>query len=92
MKKQIEEIPPPAVHCPLVYVIILNYNGMRWVRGCFEALRSTQYENFKLLFVDNNSSGGSVEFVKAHFPDVEIVVNTTIWVSVRETTWVRASH
>lgn len=75
MKRPNEEIPPKSKPCPLVYVIILNYNGMRWVQGCFEALNSTKYNNFKLLLVDNNSSDGSVECVRANFPDVEIVVN-----------------
>lgn len=60
---------------PLVYIVILNYNGMRWVQPCFETLRDTRYRNFRILFVDNNSSDASVAFVRAHFPEVEIVLN-----------------
>jgi len=60
---------------PLVYVIILNYNGKDWLKPCLESLLSTNYGNFKVILVDNASIDGSVELVKNLFPQVEIIIN-----------------
>ena len=59
---------------PLVYVIVVTYNGKVFLEECFRTLREkTAYPNYKLLLVDNGSSDGSGEYVKEHFPDVEIM-------------------
>lgn len=60
---------------PLVYVIILNFNGSRWLPPCLQSLRATEYANFKAVLVDNASSDDSVELVRSQFPEVEIIVN-----------------
>ncbi len=61
---------------PLVYVIILNFNGSRWLQPCLQSLRATEYANFKTVLVDNASSDDSVELVRGQFPEVEIIVNS----------------
>ncbi len=61
---------------PLVYVIILNFNGSRWLQPCLQSLRTTEYTNFKTVLVDNASSDDSVELVRGQFPEVEIIVNS----------------
>ena len=48
-----------------VTVIIPNYNGMKFLEPCFEALKAQTYRNFKILVVDNGSSDGSKEWLKA---------------------------
>ncbi len=60
---------------PLVYVIVLNYNGRRWVENCFESLLETRYERFRVLLVDNRSTDGSVELVRSRFPQAGIIEN-----------------
>lgn len=60
---------------PLVYVIVLNYNGRRWLEACFEALLATEYPNFRPVLVDNASCDGSVELVRERFPQVEVIIN-----------------
>jgi len=56
---------------PPVSVIILNYNGLRYLRGRLsDSLRSvlnSNYFDFEVLFVDNGSSDDSVEFVNREF-------------------------
>ncbi len=61
---------------PLVYIIILNFNGSRWLQPCLQSLRMTEYTNFKTVLVDNASSDDSVELVRGQFPEVEIIVNS----------------
>lgn len=60
---------------PLVYVIVLNYNGARWLPDCFAALRATTYANVRFLLVDNGSQDDSVARVREQFPQVEIIEN-----------------
>src|SRR5262249_23825546 len=60
---------------PLVYVIVLNYNGRRWIEPCVNALLSTSYKNFRVVVVDNASGDGSFETVRRKYPQVEVIVN-----------------
>ena len=63
---------PPA---PLVYCVVLNYNGLDLNDICISSLLETNYPNYKILFVDNGSSDESVERVRNQFPSVEILEN-----------------
>lgn len=61
---------------PLVYVIILNFNGSRWLQSCLQSLCATEYANFKTVLVDNASTDDSVELVRQHFPEIELIANS----------------
>ena len=60
---------------PLVFVIVLNFNGLDVNDTCITSLLASEYPNFKILFVDNGSSDGSVEHVRLQYPTVEILEN-----------------
>src|SRR5262245_7828993 len=60
---------------PLVYIIVLNYNGLRWLGACFDALLATDYPNFRIILVDNASNDGSFQTVRDRYPQVEVIVN-----------------
>ena len=60
------------MHLPAVYIIVLNFNGSRWLKGCFEALRGTGYANLKVLLVDNASTDDSLKIMEDHFPEFEV--------------------
>lgn len=65
---------------PTVSVIVLNYNGKRFLQGCFNSLVETlnyPKERLQLIMVDNGSSDGSAEYMEANFPGVEIIRNST---------------
>lgn len=47
-----------------VTVIIPNYNGMKYMPGCMEALRNQTCQDFSVLVVDNGSRDGSAEWLK----------------------------
>ncbi len=64
------------MNSPLVYVIVLNFNGSRWLTACLESLRATEYANFKTLLVDNASTDDGVELVRKNFPEVELIINS----------------
>jgi len=60
---------------PLVYVIVLNYNGRRWIEACIGALLKTRYKNFRIIVMDNASGDGSVEIVRSRYPQAQVMVN-----------------
>ncbi len=63
---------------PKVSVIVLNYNGANYVKGCLESLLRNSYGNFEVLFIDNNSPDKSVNIAKNLFqnePRIKIVEN-----------------
>lgn len=62
---------------PLVYIIILSWNGRKDTLECLSSLRRISYPHARLLLVDNASTDGTVEAVRQQFPSVEIIVNET---------------
>lgn len=56
-----------------VYVIVLNWNGKDDTLECLRSLRSTNYDNYQIVLVDNGSEDDSVKAVRESFPEVEIV-------------------
>ncbi len=60
----------------LVSIIIVNWNGLRWLPECFSSLYAQEYKNFEIIFVDNASHDESVVWVKKHFPKTRIIINS----------------
>lgn len=60
---------------PLVYVIIVNWNGLEHLPECLGSLRALDYPNFKTVVVDNRSQDGSQELVRTTYPEVELLEN-----------------
>jgi GT2 family glycosyltransferase len=46
-----------------ISVVVLNYNGIRWLSRCYESLeRQTIFKEIEVILTDNNSSDESVQF------------------------------
>lgn len=58
---------------PLVSIIIPNYNGKIHLDECLNSLQRIESEDYEIVFVDNASDDGSVEFVKDNFPEIKIL-------------------
>jgi GT2 family glycosyltransferase len=52
---------------PLVSIIIVNYNGKRFLKECLSTVLESKYPNFEVIFVDNGSSDKSLDFVSSEF-------------------------
>lgn len=61
------------VDVPLVSVIIPNWNGMKYLPGCLDALRGQTFRDFEVLLIDNGSTDGSAEFVSEKYPETRII-------------------
>jgi hypothetical protein len=59
---------------PKVCIIILNWNGKELLKRCLNSLfKLTNYQNYKVIIVDNGSTDGSVEYVKKNFPKADVL-------------------
>ncbi len=58
---------------PLVYVIVLNYNGRAHLEYCLPSIFESTYPNFRILLVDNASTDDSLEFSRKLFPQMEVL-------------------
>jgi len=59
-------------------IVILNYNGLEHLEACLSsALRAASRPStpWAVVLVDNVSTDGSVDYVRQHFPEVEVVVS-----------------
>lgn len=58
---------------PSVSIVIINYNGLRWLDNCLHAVFSQDYPDFEVIVVDNASQDGSDEFVRVNYGNVKLV-------------------
>ncbi|GAA4332291.1 glycosyltransferase family 2 protein [Flaviaesturariibacter amylovorans] len=59
---------------PLVAIVILNWNGKHYLEQFLPSVLATQYANYKVVVADNASSDDSLAFLRARYPQVELVV------------------
>lgn len=58
---------------PDISVVVLNFNGRRWLAPCLDALAAQLgAPPFEIIFVDNASSDDSVAFVRNHQAGVRV--------------------
>ena len=60
---------------PFVSILIVNYNGKRYLDDCLTAVERQTYprDRREVVLVDNGSTDGSVEHLRAHYPWVRVV-------------------
>lgn len=58
---------------PLVWVVVLNWNGARDTLACLASLRELQYPAARVMVVDNGSDDGSVALIRDADPDAVLI-------------------
>jgi len=56
-----------------ISVIVINWNGKRFLSGCLNGLRRQAYQEFSVILIDNGSNDGSVSFVTQNYPEVRTI-------------------
>ncbi len=52
---------------------MLNYNGKEMLKPCLHHLYQQEYQDFRILVVDNASTDGSLEMLRNEHPKVEVL-------------------
>jgi GT2 family glycosyltransferase len=65
---------PRADDSPKVSLIVVNYNGMGYLRDCIESLLNTNYERFEIIIVDNASTDRSIDSISTLIQDPRVRV------------------
>ena len=60
---------------PLVYIILINWNGLDDTLECLESLKKISYKNYKIIVVDNGSKNNQADVIKHNFPNIELIKN-----------------
>ena len=62
---------------PPVYVVVLHWKNYDHTRAAIQSIIANDYENYRLIVVDNASQNGSVEALQESFPGVSFILNQT---------------
>jgi GT2 family glycosyltransferase len=62
-----------TTNLPKVSIIVLNYNGKKYLDNCFQSLAEVDYPNFEVVMVDNDSTDDSVEYVRKNYDWIRVI-------------------
>jgi hypothetical protein len=64
---------------PSVSIVIVNYNGMKFLKDCLDSVFGLDYpkEKIEVIVVDNGSKDGSLKFISKNYPKVKLLKNDT---------------
>jgi GT2 family glycosyltransferase len=60
---------------PLVSIVAINFNQLQLTVQFLESIRRQDYQNVEVFIVDNASRENPSAFLKAHFPEVNLIVS-----------------
>ena len=60
---------------PSVAVVILNWNGIAFLKKFLPSVAASTYPDLSIVVADNASTDGSLTYIREHFPQVNIVIN-----------------
>jgi GT2 family glycosyltransferase len=58
-----------------VSVVLVTWNSLKWLPGCFGSLESQTCGATEIVVVDNGSTDGGVEWIREHCPRARIIEN-----------------
>jgi len=65
---------------PTVFAIIPVFNRLHFTLACIRHLKNQTYPSLRIVVSDGGSSDGTVDAVRAEFPDVNVLTTTTeLW-------------
>lgn len=63
------------IKSPLISIVIVNYNSGCLLENCIGSILNSQYDNYEIIVVDNNSTDNSQNLCKEKFPIIKLIQN-----------------
>ncbi|MBU2472871.1 MAG: glycosyltransferase family 2 protein [Patescibacteria group bacterium] len=60
---------------PKVSVNVLTNNAVKYISNCLESVLKSNYPDFEIIVVDNNSKDGTPELIARKFPQIKLVLS-----------------
>lgn len=61
---------------PLVFILVLNYNGRETLLSCLRSIFRLEYPMFRVVVIDNASTDGSFESAKERYSQAHFIRNS----------------
>jgi len=58
---------------PRTAIVILNWNGIKYLRRFLPSVLATRYTNYEVIVADNGSTDESLEYLHQYHPEVRII-------------------
>lgn len=58
---------------PLIAVVILNWNGKKWLEQFLPSVTASTYQNQQVIIADNASTDDSLAFLQQYYPQFRII-------------------
>jgi GT2 family glycosyltransferase len=59
---------------PKVAIVILNWNGQKFLEKFLPSVRGSSYDNFEIFVADNGSADNSILFLETQYPDIDLIL------------------
>ena len=69
------DLMPAEPSLPLVYAVVLSFNHYSDTAECLDSVQKSDYENLRIVLVDNGSADGTVDKARADFPNVQVIAS-----------------
>jgi len=60
---------------PFISVIVVSFNSEKYISHCIESILQSDYPNFEIIVVDNNSTDNSVFEIKKYQNKIKLILN-----------------
>jgi len=60
---------------PKVTIQIVTWNTLRFLPSCLNSIYQQTYKDFQILIIDSGSQDGTLQFLRANYPDIPVFQN-----------------
>lgn len=62
---------------PLVYIILVNWNGLKDTLECLHSIKKVVYKKYKIVVIDNGSASDQLRTLKIRYPEIHTIRNNS---------------
>jgi GT2 family glycosyltransferase len=61
---------------PLISIIILNWNGEKFIKECIDSVLNTEYSQMEIIIVDNGSTDTSLKIINSYSDSLRLIAHS----------------